>query len=193
MRLVEQHHAETALTNTTTYAQRQFVVQQLLMEIEFFTLLLTLNFQLTRFVARDSVTGFNVKDLRLRAGVSKGVAHVKDITVQQESTVLKFDSATVVLPSKKKGRKFSFQTSTIKGRTELRDISRPFAPVLKNFKMPLELSVVFSGTDSTLTFKNVHVNTPDKLLTITADGGIDHLKEKEKLEAIVKDENQTVL
>ena len=48
--------------------------------------------------------------------------------------------------------------------------------------MPLELSVVFSGTDSTLTFKNVHVNTPDKLLTITAEGGIDHLKEKEKLD-----------
>ena len=141
----------------------------------------TLNFQLTRFVARDSVTGFNVKDLRLRAGISKGIAHVKDITVQQESTVLKFDSATVVLPSKKKGRKFSFQTSTIKGTTELRDIARPFAPVLKNFKMPLELSVVFSGTDSTLTFRNVHVNTPDKLLTIAADGGIDHLKEKEKL------------
>lgn len=142
----------------------------------------TIDFQLTKFVARDSVTGFNVKDLRLRAGISRGVAHVKNVTIQQESTVLKFDSAEVILPSKKKGRKFSFQTSAIKGRTELRDISRPFAPVLKNFKMPLELSVVFSGTDSTLTFKNVYVNTPDKLLTITADGGINHLKEKEKLD-----------
>ena len=142
----------------------------------------TIDFQLTKFVARDSVTGFNVKDLRLRAGISKGVAHVKNVTIQQESTVLKFDSARVILPSKKKGRKFSFQTSKIKGRTELRDISRPFAPVLKNFKMPLELSVVFSGTDSTLTFKDVYVNTPDKLLTITAEGGIYHLKEKEKLD-----------
>ena len=141
----------------------------------------TIDFQLTKFVARDSVTGFNVKDLRLRAGISKGVAHVKNVTIQQESTVLKFDSARVILPSKKKGRKFSFQTSKIKGRTELRDISRPFAPVLKNFKMPLELSVVFSGTDSTLTFKDIHVNTPDKLLTISAVGGISHLKEKEKL------------
>ena len=141
----------------------------------------TVNFQLTKFVARDSVTGFNVKDLRLRAGISKGVAHVSNVTVQQESTVLKFDSATVVLPSKKKGTKFSFQTSVIKGRTELRDISRPFAPVLKNFKMPLELSVIFSGTDSTLTFKDIHVNTPDKLLTISAVGGINNLKEKEKL------------
>ena len=47
--------------------------------------------------------------------------------------------------------------------------------------MPLELSVVFSGTDSTLTFKDIHVNTPDKLLTISAVGGISHLKEKEKL------------
>ena len=141
----------------------------------------TVNFQLTKFVARDSVTGFNVKDLRLRAGISKGVAHVSNVTVQQESTVLKFDSATVILPSKKKGTKFSFRTSMIKGKTELRDISRPFAPVLKNFKMPLELSVIFSGTDSTLTFRDIHVNTPDKLLTISAVGGINNLKEKEKL------------
>ena len=69
----------------------------------------TIDFQLTKFVARDSVTGFNVKDLRLRAGISKGVAHVKNVTIQHESTVLKFDSATIVLPSKKKGRKFLFQ------------------------------------------------------------------------------------
>ena len=48
----------------------------------------SVNFQLTNFVARDSVTGFNIKDLRLRAGISNGVAHVSNVTVQQESTVL---------------------------------------------------------------------------------------------------------
>ena len=48
MPFVEEHHAETALANTTTDAQGQFVVQQLLVEIELFTLLLTLNLQLAQ-------------------------------------------------------------------------------------------------------------------------------------------------
>lgn len=137
---------------------------------------------LTDFVAKDSLTGFNVKDLRFTVGATKQSAKLKDIVVQQESTILKFDSASVVLPSKKEGRKFSFQTSLIKGKTQLKDISRPFAPVLKDFKMPLELSVLFSGTDSTLVFRDIEVHTPDKRLKIDAVGGIEHLKEKENLD-----------
>ena len=132
--------------------------------------------------ARDSVTGFNFKKIHFDAGIMKDRLHLKHILIQQETTTLKFDSANVVLPSKKLGRKFSFQTSRIKGRTQLRDISRPFAPVLKKFTMPLELDVLFSGTDTTLFFKDVHVYTPDKKLQIAADGRILHLKEKEKLD-----------
>jgi hypothetical protein len=132
--------------------------------------------------AKDSVTGFNFKKIHFDAGIMKDRLHLKHIMIQQETTTLKFDSASVVLPSKKLGRKFSFQTSRIKGRTQLRDISRPFAPVLKNFTMPLELDVLFSGTDTTLFFKDIHVYTPDKKLQIAAEGRILHLKEKEKLD-----------
>lgn len=142
----------------------------------------TLNATLTKFVAKDTLTGFNVKDLRFTVGATKRQAHLRQIIVQQESTVLHFDSAYVVLPSKKEGRKFSFQTSLIKGTTQLKDISRPFAPVLKDFKMPLELSVLFSGTDTTLVFKDIEVHTPDKRLKIDAVGGIDHLNKKEELD-----------
>lgn len=132
--------------------------------------------------AKDSVTGFNLKKMHFDAGIRKERVHLQHIMIQQESTVLSFDSASVVLPSKKQGRKFSFQTSRIKGRTQLRDISRPFAPVLKNFTMPLELDVLFSGNDTSLYFKDVHVFTPDKKLKIAAEGRILHLKEKEKLD-----------
>lgn len=141
------------------------------------------NIELTRFVAADTLTGFNVKDLRLKAGINfKRAAYLSDITVQQENTVLTFDSATVMLPSKKDGRKFAFHTSRISGKTLLKDISRPFAPVLQNFTMPLELSVLFSGTDTTLVFRDVEVHTPDRKLTITADGGIEHLNKSKELD-----------
>ena len=136
---------------------------------------------LTDFVAKDSLTGFNVKDLRFTVGATKQSAMLKDIVVQQESTILKFDSASIVLPSKKEGRRFSFQTSLIKGKTQLKDISRPFAPVLRDFTMPLELSVLFSGTDSTLAFRNIEVHTPDQRLKINAFGDISGLKKKEDL------------
>lgn len=142
----------------------------------------SVNATLTKFVAKDSLTGFNVKDLHFTVGATKELAHLRNIVVQQENTILQFDSATVVLPSKKEGRRFSFQTSLIKGKTLLKDISRPFAPVLKDFKMPLELSVLFSGTDTTLVFKDIDVHTPDKRLKIDAVGGIEHLNKKEDLD-----------
>ena len=132
--------------------------------------------------AIDSVTGFNLKKMHFDAGIKKDRIELQHIMLQQETTVLSFDSAHVVLPSKKQGRKFSFATSRIKGKTQLRDISRPFAPVLKNFTMPLELDVLFSGTDTTLFFRDVHVFTPDKKLQIAAEGRILNLKEKEKLD-----------
>ena len=142
----------------------------------------TMNLTLQRCEARDTLTGFNVKDLRFKAGVNfKKTAELRDITVQQDSTVLTFDSATVVLPNKKQGRHFSFSTSKIKGTAYLKDISRPFAPVLHNFTMPLELSVLFSGTDSTLVFKDVEVHTPDSLLMIHAEGGITNLNKSQEL------------
>lgn len=141
----------------------------------------SVNATLTRFAARDSVTGFNVKDLRFTVGATKRSALLTDIVVQQESTVLRFDSASLVLPNKKEGRKFSFQTSLIKGKTLLRDISRPFAPVLKDFTMPLELSVLFSGTDTTLVFRDIEVHTPDQRLKINATGGISQLNKKEEM------------
>jgi hypothetical protein len=47
--------------------------------------------------------------------------------------------------------------------------------------MPLELSVLFSGTDSTLAFRNIEVHTPDQRLKINAFGDISGLKKKEDL------------
>ena len=142
----------------------------------------TLNATLTQFVANDSVTGFHVKDLRFTVGATKERARLSNIVVQQESTVLQFDSADLVLPSKKEGRRFSFQTSLIKGKALLKDISRPFAPVLKDFKMPLELSVLFSGTDTTLVFKDIEVHTPDQRLKVNAVGGIEHLNKSHAMD-----------
>lgn len=151
----------------------------------------TANITMNRFVARDTLTGFNVRDLRFTAGINKEKVFLSDVTIQQDSTVLTFDKGEMTLPSKKAGRQLSYHTSEITGRALLKDISRPFAPVLANFTIPLELKVKLSGTDSTMLFKDIHVNTTDQKLKIDAEGGIDHLNGKELLDIHFHVKNMT--
>ena len=142
----------------------------------------TAHVTMTNFVARDSVTGFNIKDFRFNAGINKELAHLTDVTIQQENTVLTFDEGTLYFPSKKKGKKLAYKTSLISGTTLLKDISRPFVPALRNFTIPLELKVLLSGTDEGMKFSDIHVNTQDQRFALDADGGITNLNEKEELD-----------
>ncbi len=142
----------------------------------------TAHVSLTKFVATDPASGFNVKDLRFDAGINKETASLSNVVIQQESTVLRFDSATIQFPNKKIGRRLSYQTSMITGRTLLKDISKTFAPALSRFSIPLELTVFLSGTDSTMKFRNIHVNTTDKKLRIDAEGGFVHMGKKRDLD-----------
>ncbi|MCR4583843.1 MAG: AsmA family protein [Prevotella sp.] len=141
----------------------------------------SVNITISQGNATDSVAGFYFTDLRLRAGVNKTRACLSDVIIKMKHTELRFDSGTVVLPSKKEGRALSYQTSTISGETQLQDIARPFAPVLKNFTQPLKLKVRLDGTADELYFHAIRVSTPNSHLTIKATGSIQHLKEKEKL------------
>ena len=141
----------------------------------------SINATLTKCEAIDTLMGFDIRDLRCNVGFSKGIAHLRDVTIQQKNTVLNFEQGTLQLPSKKKNKQLSYHTSVITGHTLLKDISHTFAPVLGKFEIPLELKVQLSGTDSTMQFRNIHVNTTDQKLTIDASGGIEHLKEKEAL------------
>ena len=132
-------------------------------------------------VFTDSVSGIYITNLALKAATNKRILNLRDVIVQLPHTTVKFDHAQMLLPSKKEGRKMQFSTSTIKGVTQLRDISRTFAPVLRNFTLPLHLSVKMTGTDETLQFRDVVVNTADKKLVVKANGGITGLKDKYKL------------
>ena len=142
----------------------------------------TAHVSLIKFVATDPASGFNIKDLRFDAGINKETASLSNVVIQQESTVLRFDSATVQFPNKKTGRRLSYQTSMITGRTLLKDIAKTFAPPLEHFSIPLELKVFLSGTDSTMKFRNIHVNTADQKLRLDAEGAIVHMGKKENLD-----------
>jgi len=136
---------------------------------------------LTEGDVNDVASGLHITDLRLRFHQQGEKLTVSNAVIGMKNTQLTFAKADVQLPSKKKGRPLLFQTTPITGTTQLTDISHPFAPALKNFKLPLRLSTKFSGTDSTLVFRDVTVKTDDGKVHIKGYGGIKGLKDKYKL------------
>ena len=136
---------------------------------------------LNELTAKDSITGIDIRKLQAKFMYKKDKIDLRDILVQQKSTVLNITSGEIVLPSKKEERQFSYSTGVITGKAYLTDISRAFAPVLKGFKLPLNLSLTMKGTDNNLSFRNVKVSTDDHKLQLSAVGDITDLKDKEKL------------
>ena len=136
---------------------------------------------LNEFTAKDSITGIDIRKLQAKFKYVKDKVDLRDILVQQKSTILNITSGAIVLPSKKEGREFSYSTGVITGTAYLKDISRMFAPVLKNFTMPLNLSLTMKGTNNSISFRNVKVSSNDKKLQLAATGGITDLKDKYKL------------
>ena len=137
--------------------------------------------QLTECTARDTIMGIDIRDLHTTFSWNKQRLFLRDFVVRQINTELRFAKGYIMLPSKKQGRTLAYRTSTITGRTQLKDISRTFAPVLKDFTMPLNLSVRLNGNDNSMTFSNIKVATDDRRLTVGAHGNISNLKDKYKL------------
>jgi hypothetical protein len=131
--------------------------------------------------AIDRGSGLDVHKLNLRVAGNKRSLHLSNVTVALANTVLKFDDADVQLPSKKEGRELRYGTSTIFGYVVLQDIARPFAPVLSNFTLPLELMVKMQGDENSIKFSDVDINNSDSRLRILASGYITDLKDAHNL------------
>jgi hypothetical protein len=137
--------------------------------------------RLTELTARDTIMGIDIRDLYTTFSWNKQRLFFRDFVVRQVNTELRFDKGYLILPSKKQNRTLSYRTSTIKGRVILKDISRTFAPVLKDFTLPLNLSVRLSGNADGMAFSNIRVATDNRQLTVAAHGNINNLKDKYKL------------
>ncbi len=128
--------------------------------------------------ARDTITGIDIRKLQCEVTANKEGMRLEDVQVQQGDILLKFVRADMHFPNKKTGKRLSYFTSTISGTAYLKDISRPFAPVLKKFSLPLNLSVRMDGNDEGMNFHDVVVTRPNGKLTIKAKGYIRGLKNK---------------
>jgi hypothetical protein len=141
----------------------------------------TIRAELNHLEARDSISGIDIRDISTKIKMAGKQLWLSDVNIQQMQTTLHIDSAHIYLPNKKDSTMLSYNTGRITGTAYLKDISRAFAPVLSRFTLPLNLSLTMSGTDNTMSFKDVKVNTADKRLTIAATGNIKELKSKENM------------
>lgn len=81
-----------------------------------------------------------------------------------------------------------FKADSIYIRTLLKDIARPFAPVLKNFSIPLNVRCSLDGNPKSLAIRDIHVNTDDNLLVINSTGILRDLKGRDfKIHFLVHD------
>ena len=152
--------------------------------------------------AQDTITGIDIRKLQCEVTANKESMRLEDFLIQQgEGTVLRFVRGDMHFPNKKTGAKLTFFTSTIDGTAILKDISRPFAPVLRNFTLPLNLRVRMEGDAEGLRFRDVVVTRPNGLVNIKASGYITGLKNKYDLKvhfdipsAVVKgDEKERII
>lgn len=138
--------------------------------------------QIERCQVDDDVAGIHVKNLTLGVTATKEKLAMENIVVSLENTTVNIANAELQLPSKKRGVKLGYKTSLISGQTLLKDISQPFAPVLKEFSLPIKFSTYMSGDDYEMKFDKIQVATLDNQLHVEAVGGIKELKDKYKLD-----------
>ena len=130
----------------------------------------TLSARLANCCISDSVTGIDFKDVTTDIAVCGKRVHLSDLMIQQASTKITVPEGDIMLPEKKKGTSLQYRANNITARVMLKDISKPFAPVLKKFSIPLNLRVNLSGTNKGMTFRGIHVNTDDNKFVVNATG-----------------------
>ena len=137
--------------------------------------------RLTRGIVKDTIAGIDLTSLKTDITIIDKNIHLTNAVIQQTSTRLDIPKAEIILPDKNKGTTLRYQADSIYGRPILKDIAKPFAPVLKNFSIPLNLRVGVVGTDQGMNFRGIHVNSDDNKLVINATGNLRDLTDAKKL------------
>ena len=130
----------------------------------------TVRAKLTKCCVQDTIAGIDVNDVKADILYSNNHIRLSDVVVQQITTRINIPRADIMLPDKEKQTSLFYRADSITARVMLKDIAKPFSPALKRFSIPLNLRVSVDGSGHEMTFRGIHVNTDDQLLTINATG-----------------------
>ncbi len=140
----------------------------------------SLHGKITECVAVDKVTGIDVRDLQCTLAANRQYVRVSNVQLRQINSRATFASGDIRLPDS--AHTFSFSTSRITVHAIPRDISRPFAPALKDFTMPMRATALMSGSMEQINLNDVHVSTTDNQFQASASGTVQGFRYPEKHE-----------
>ena len=140
----------------------------------------SLHGKITECVAVDKVTGIDVRDLQCTLAANRQHVRVSNVQLRQINSKATFASGDIRLPDD--AHAFSFSTSRITVHAIPCDISRPFAPALKDFTMPMRATALMSGSMEQINLNDVHVSTTDNQFQALASGTVRGFRYPEKHE-----------
>lgn len=137
--------------------------------------------RLTDCCLRDTTAGFDIHDLQADVRYSHGRIRLSDATFTQLSTRFDIPTGDILLPDKAKGTPLHYHADSVYVRTLLKDISKPFAPVLRRFSVPLNVRTGIDGNALGMTFHGISVETDDRKLVIHSTGVMRNIKKARDL------------
>lgn len=137
----------------------------------------TFSLSVTDLRADDDASGIHVHDAHFRLEGNRSQMHLTDLSLYQGDTRIQAPRARIILPDGS-GRPLRYEVAGIAGRVLLRDISRPFTPMLRHFSLPLELTARMEGECDAMHLRDVHLWTADRQFHVRATGHITHLRDR---------------
>lgn len=126
----------------------------------------------------DYASGLKIRQLTAKARVGKKAFSIPDMIINLDNSNIevadvlghyeKIPADTIA--KKKASIKMKFSPFHVYSDIILKDIAEPFGPALSHFTTPLTLSTQVSGTLDEIRFDDIRISTPDKRLTLTAQG-----------------------
>lgn len=128
--------------------------------------------EIRRLSLYDKMSGIDVRSFLASLTMCRDTISLNDMEMRLPHSRMIASEIRGVLQRDAEGKAHDVRISPflLTSRVVLRDIARPFAPVLSDFTTPLTLSVITDGTLSRMNFRKIHVATCDGRLSLTAQG-----------------------
>lgn len=131
-----------------------------------------LKVDVARLSACDRASGLGIRELTASLEKRRDTVALSNVNLRLQDTRIAVGRMEMHPDRVAAGgaRVLRFEPFPLTARVHLRDIARPFAPVLSDFTTPLDLALTVSGTPDRILFSGIRVATADKRLRLSADG-----------------------
>lgn len=125
----------------------------------------------------DKGSGLDIRNLTTEIELLHRNIIVRDLHIALPHSLIKSNEIRVI-PD---GKNTIIKDSRISSYIILKDIAKPFAPVLSDFSTPLNLTTTVGGDMKRIQFKNIHVWSNDNRIKVTAQGDLCNVLGKKDL------------